>query len=586
MPRGKSYGRRRLPAGQMVQYRGRAVSVSQLRSYAYRRNVSLPVQALMFGVRHANTVADAYAAASQYFKGLQAIRAGMKGHSMPRPLKQTKAVPRIRKGGRRFGTSSGSGIDKRGQLKGASGNPLNKGKGFNTKRNGVIVTHPRSVVPKWKLQRLRNYKYSVYQTVLLSKSNRMPASNNTLEGCRYPIKLPDAASERIQTLLFTPFCAHFSGTHTTLARKVNSAKTDLDHYTDYPFDVIQNKASLTVHTSNSGMIEGNVQPDFIRYEGSYGIADETTVTAAYARSDATQLKAMKAHIDQLVKQIKVDLVFTSSRAFPVEASVSVVRMIEPTTPFGTLDTSDKQELCNSLDNKGLDWKRFKTEWLHTFTIPALKLNKRPARLSIKKVLKCNFMQTNSFNQNTVSEDMAEAAQTELGRNIHSHLSEIADGNMSSQFFVLIKYRKRCVPQQFEYKQVIESHADNVANCSITLPVVTEESFDVPALDGNATTAQIPGGGDESVSGNDGSPLSTDQGDESKASAYLVGKLVYEWGFRKETESIPSMVSSYAPSTDYKKPQSLMIDPTYTSDDTYGIYTQSPHHVQIAADTSE
>ncbi len=67
--------------------------------------------------------------------------------------------------------------------------------------------------------------------------------------------------------------------------------------------------------------------------------------------------------------------------------------------------------------------------------------------------------------------------------------------------------------------------------------------------------------------------------------YVHGKIVTRWGFRRQPESIPSIVSSDASHADYKKAQSLMIDPTYITDDTYGLYTESPDHVQLAASTA-
>ncbi len=54
----------------------------------------------------------------------------------------------------------------------------NKGKGHNTSALGTCNTHPTSRVPRWKLKRKRQYKYNVWQTVLLSKSSRIANSNN------------------------------------------------------------------------------------------------------------------------------------------------------------------------------------------------------------------------------------------------------------------------------------------------------------------------------------------------------------------------------------------------------------------------
>ena len=84
---------------------------------------------------------------------------------------------------------------------------------------------------------------------------------------------------------------------------------------------------------------------------------------------------------------------------------------------------------------------------------------------------------------------------------------------------------------------------------------------------------------------DGSPLSTNQGNEAQGSFYLHGKIQYQWGFKRECESVPSIVSSDPSHADYKKAQSLMIDPTKSDSDTNGFHTESPSHVQLAASTA-
>lgn len=66
-------------------------------------------------------------------------------------------------------------------------------------------------------------------------------------------------------------------------------------------------------------------------------------------------------------------------------------------------------------------------------------------------------------------------------------------------------------------------------------------------------------------------------DESKASAYVHGTISYRWGCNQQTEGIPSIMSSDATSADYKKTQSLNIDPTIMGDNGFGLYTQSPSH---------
>ena len=109
-----------------------------------------------------------------------------------------------------------------------SAGPVNKGKGGRgmTTARGVINTHPSAKVPKWKLQRLREYKHDVWQTVLVSKSSRIANSNNVLGTYRYPIKAPECLdSERVQAMVFTPYANAYSGIHTTFYRKIQADGT-------------------------------------------------------------------------------------------------------------------------------------------------------------------------------------------------------------------------------------------------------------------------------------------------------------------------------------------------------------------------
>ena len=159
----------------------------------------------------------------------------------------------------------------------------------------------------------------------------------------------------------------------------------------------------------------------------------------------------------------------------------------------------------------------------------------------------------------------------MGLGIRNRQSEVPDGNMSGNFYVIIKYKKVNQPQQFTYHTAIQADTQGVGArnvASIEMPVLTEESFDIPTHTG------------QYLSG-DGSPLSTDQGDETKGCFYLHGKIQYNFGFKEDCEPIPSVVSESASSADYNKTQSLNIDPTITSDNTYGIYTPSPDHVKMA-----
>ena len=323
---------------------------------------------------------------------------------------------------------------------------MNRGKGFNRTALGTIVTHPNSVIPKWKRDRLYKYKYHIHQTVLISRSSRLVASNNTLQTARYPIEMGDTInSERTQTVIFTPFCSHLSGIHTTMFRKVNAAGTALEHDTTNRLDVIQNKADPERWEGHTAMIEANDGLQ-IKYPGLNYTASEVAAASNYTN--------ILRRVDQLVKEIHLDLVFTSSRAFPVKVSVSVVRAIKPQTPY-TLSTDNIRELCNGISNHGMDWNTWKTEYHHEFVLQPLRINKKIPTYSINKLLKCNWIQTNSFNENSTSQDMIQAAQTGLGMNIHSHTDEIADGNQSGNFYILIKYRKIQAPQQFTYIVIIQ-----------------------------------------------------------------------------------------------------------------------------------
>jgi hypothetical protein len=490
-----------------------------------------------------------------------------------KPIKQTSASTR----GRGRAGLVNLKKNRHEKLKLPQSRPLVKGKGFNRTATGVIVTHPNSRIPAWKKKRLFKYKNLVWQTVLLSRSNRLTGSNNTLQTTRYPLKMPECLdNEKTMSVIFTPFCSHFSGVHTTFYRKVNSAGTALDHDTTNRLDVVQHKADTgRLDVLQNVQIGGNTEAITPLYEGPTH-SDDVQATTNYT--------AITGHHDQLVKHIGIDLVFISSRAFPVEVSVSVVRAIKAQAPY-TLTTDETRELCNGVGNQGMSWDTWRTEYFHKFTLKPLQINKKPPHYSIKKVLKTNFLQTNTFNQNTTAHDMTQAAATALGSNIHSHMSEVQDGFSSGNFYVIIKYRKIQEPQQFTYKQTIDSATNtlssgaNFPTTQIELPVLTESSFDVPAVDGDGIV-------DSGTDANAGVPFNTDQGNESRANFYLNGKLTMAWGFKEETEPIPSIMSNVKANANWKKAQSLNIDPTISpTDDDFGIYCQSHDHVNIAASTA-
>jgi len=354
--------------------------------------------------------------------------------------------------------------------------------------------------------------------------------------------------------LFTPFCSHYSGIHTTYFQKIRTDGTNLDHHLTQPLDVIQRMADVQRHNTDLAHIKG----DNVQYE-------QDTVSAATTQSLAN-LNNVIAHQDHLIKNVLIDLRFMASRAFPMKISVSMVRFIKPQTPYA-LTTADKQQLLNSLDYKGIEYNDYRVEYNHTFILPALKSSKKIPTYNVIKKIKTNFMQTNAFNNNSVSDDMSESTQSQLGLGIRNRQHEIEDGSMSGNFFILIKYKKVNTPQQFTYHSAIQADTQGVGArnvASIEMPVLTEESFDVPTHAGQYLAG-------------DGSPLTTDQGDESKGSFYVHGSLKYNFGFKEDSEPIPSVMSENDSSTDYNKTQSLNIDPTITGDNTYGIYTQSVSH---------
>lgn len=492
---------------------------------------------------------------------------------MDKKAKRPKDRPMLRGAGKEFKLKLHR--QRHEKLKsGAASGPVNKGKGNKGKSSatGTCTTHPRSMLPKWKIERAKDYnKGNVWQTVLLSKSSRIPTSNNVLKTYRYPIKAPEALDgERVQSMVFSPFCSHWTGIHTTYFRKVRADGTDLDHDTATPLDVIQNKADIQRHSLPQ--VTDGARHDTVGYQHEFNTG---AVIDAAATQTTTSLANNHSYYDQMLKNIKLDLVFMSSRAFPVKISVSVIRHIQPTAPY-EWSTEDKRQLLNNLDNKGLEWANYKVEYNHEFVLPALRQGKKPPTRNIVKDIKTHFMQTNTFNENTVGEDMIEANQTHLGLGIKRRPDEVADGFVSGMCYILIKYRKIQQPQQFSYTSVIEQddagHGQGSATASITLPVISEESFDVPAS--NTTISPI--------TGSTGAPFVANQGNEARASFYVHGTLKYNWGFREDTEAIPSLMSNQKTDTHYRKSQSLNVDPTLTGNTSYGIYSQSPSHVTRSA----
>lgn len=563
--------RRRLPESAIMPYASSGSAIRTIPRGITRVHAAANAAATAY--QAAQTAHQYYQTASKYYKSMTG------GGS--RPTKKLKQTTLVKRGdAKRKSTSA----DRHNKLKDARpSNPEPRGKGYNKAKVGITYTHPQSKIPAWKRKRLREYnKGNVYQTVLVSRTNRQLNSSNQLVTSRYPILLPECKNDELtQSVIFTPFCSHYSGIHTTYFRHVNAAGVDLVHGTDakYRMDVIQNKADVRRHNLPSA-VEGTHGSEII-YEQE-GVANGTT-------QNATNRDNVFSYFDQLVKKNTIDLVFTSCRAFDVHVSVSMVRQIVPDTPFSLTD-SDTQQLCNDLNYKGIDYDRWRVEWCTDFILPALKKGKVPTK-SVNHTIVSNFLQTNAFNEDTVSQALDEAGETLLGTGLQTGNQDTADGAMSGNYYIIIKYQKVRKPQSFEYFKItdysrqVEGTGWGLPSGGVSMPVISEESIDI----------QVQGGVDNSdgTTVNDGTPFSTNQGDERRACCYVHGKIKTQWGFRTEEESIPAVMSDTKTSNDYNKPQSLNIcptvfDPTDSSsgNNTYGLYEQSPDHENILGSTAQ
>ena len=209
-----------------------------------RRSGALVAASRAARVHPAVTAAmHAYDAAQYATNVYNRVSRGIEGaKGVVKPLKQTKAVSRGS-----YNQTKGKHRHEKLKQTGTVA-PMNRGSGYNNRPNGVITTHGKGKVPKWKSKRLGLYKYDVWQTILISKSNRLAASNNVLETYRYPIKAPECLdSERVQCMMFQPFCSHYSsggGAHTGMFRKIRADGTDIDHDTTQRLDIVQNKADI------------------------------------------------------------------------------------------------------------------------------------------------------------------------------------------------------------------------------------------------------------------------------------------------------------------------------------------------------
>lgn len=461
------------------------------------------------------------------------------------------------------------------------------GKGFNRKAVGVTVTHPRGKVPRWKLQRLRDYKNDVFQTIFISQTSRQANSSNALKTVRSPIRLPECLNlNTTQTVMLSPFCAQYSGTHTTGFLHLNSTATDFVNSQEAAptskharFDVIQNRVPLERHERAAG-VEG-----IYSNPPAYQNAENTIGTV----QNAANLYKIDAWYDQLFKKLDLDLVFSSCRAFPVEVSVSVIRSIKMLTPYG-LSTEMKQAFANTVDKtKSLDYNDFVVEYQTKFTLGALRKGKDPPHKNVKHSVIANVLQTNAVNEDTIPDVLNASGDTLLGQGVsHPHI-ETVDGGVSSQMFLLISYRKkRTGGQQFTYTTTLESSRDTEATgwghgvASVEMEALGDETgLDIPVHTGVHDS--------DGTLQNAGSPFGSSSGvatsDESKACCMLHGKIGYTWGFKDKTDTFPSVQSSLSTNIDYKKPVSLNIDPLATRGGTYSLYTKSQDDQKIPANTA-
>lgn len=478
-------------------------------------------------------------------------------------LKQTKALTRK-------DYKKKMSKNRHNNLKKTGTQPVNKGKGmkgkYKSRLTGVTVTHPN--LPQWKKERKKKYlKGTVYQTVFLSRSNRLTGGSNQLNTSRYPLLLPESSTaETTQTCIWSPFASAYSGVHTTFFRHVNAAGNALIHATGntHRMDVVQQRADIRRHNLPSSV--ENTNASVIIYQNDVISSNTTQLT--------TNTDNALIYLDQYLKKIKCDIIFTSCRNFDVLVSLSVIRRIQP-GPKYTLSADEIKDFCNDIDNRGMEYTDFKQEYHTTVLLPKIQMNQPPPTRSINHTIVCDWLQTNCFKDANTSEIMNDASTTLLGQGIVKNHLQPADSDMAGNTWILIKYKKVRSPQVFTYEKVIdysrqvEGTGWGVPTASVQLPALSETTIDIPSHTGVDNSD-----GTEQKSG---SPFATDFANEQKAAVYLHGKFTYEWGYREESENINSVMSTDPTSIDYNKPLSLHIDPTLIGNNNYGLYTESADH---------
>jgi len=470
------------------------------------------------------------------------------------------------------------------------GEKTRKGKGFTTSHKGVAHIHGKQ--PKWKRERLRKYKYSIWQTTLISKAcikdinntfnhayGRIPTSNNLLTSQRFPLTLPDAPMDvvggvnthkRLQAVVWNPFLSAYSGTHTCYPLIINSAGNDLEVWDEGRNDLIQNKADLH-RIMLPAEVDGTLSsvPKYT-LEG----ANDTTFVDSHATvKDVANQNVIVDYFSHLVKTIRIHLILISNRPFPVDYSLSVIRRIKPAVPYGILagpnKATDQKDLLNSLTNKGIPFTDYAVEHSCRGTLPPIKVGQPIPERHIFKTLKCNFMVSNDFQDNTNAENYVDSNTTLLGSNVNPSHSEVTDGFMCGEFYIILKYIKHQSQQVFQWER---SHTNSTTGIteSVSVPAVTTQGFDV---------------GDTSEGGLGGSYFSGGQGklgenNEARASMDMIGKYQIEYGVKKEPDQIPSLISKDSSNTTgYKKSLSLNVSPFIQPNQDNACYTISPDHVK-------
>lgn len=449
---------------------------------------------------------------------------------------------------------------------GSSSQSAGRGSGYNSTATGVLVTHPASKVPRWKTARLRKYHMdnAVWQTVYVSKSNRIPGSNNVLAKHRSPINVPECAGLLANFMLFQPFASAYSGTHTSYYRTVNTVSGSAGYLsTLYTPDTVDGKLDTVQRMAD---IQRQTLPPSVEATGAQEVLYENDVNSGAAIVSASQLAQKTIWFDQCARVCKLDLKFIATRNFSMKVSVSLVRRIKPTN-ITTLSPEDTYTLCNDLTMKGADRDRWVTEWNHTFVLKGLKKNKPIPFHLINKDIKMNVMQTNCFQDDTTFETATQAQHTILGRGLISPQQEVADGDTSGLYFIKIAYRRIRQPILYEYEQAVATH-NGVTAATVSVPAVSETPLDIP------THANMFGG----------VPFETAYGNEGAGCFQLIGTMKHCWTYREDPEAIPSVKSSSPASNDYKKAQSLNLAP-WLSGSQNGLYTKSPDDVFLAASTA-